>query len=104
MHQFKKTADKLNVPLVIIGLTNVGNKADKPPFDFNSDYFIDNEDVKSYNEVVKEFCKKNKILFIELFGILDLKDMEDYVHPNTQGHKKIFEKVKGELIKAGIIE
>ena len=31
-------------------------------------------------------------------------DLDDYVHPNTKGHEKIFEKVKKELIKAGIIE
>ncbi|MCK5212131.1 SGNH/GDSL hydrolase family protein [Candidatus Parcubacteria bacterium] len=102
--QFKETADKLKVPLVIIGITNVGNKADKPPLDFNPDYFIDIEDVKKYNETIKKFCVNNKILFIDLFGLMMPGDLDDYVHPNTKGHEKIFEKVKKELIKAGIIE
>lgn len=104
MPQFKSVADKLKIRLAIVGPINVGNDGKTPPLDFDKDYFLSIHEIEKYNQAIKKFCLENDILFIELFGLMEVSDIDDCVHPNTKGHEKIFEKVKDELIKAGIIE
>ncbi|MCW8966211.1 MAG: hypothetical protein OQK82_05950 [Candidatus Pacearchaeota archaeon] len=52
-----------------------------------------------YENILKEICKKENIQFIPLFDLLKKEDLSDGMHPNTEGHKKIYEKVKQELNK-----
>ena len=66
-----------------------------------------NEIIEKYEEKIKEVCKKNKIPFIDVtrkFKELDYKKLlHDGIHPNSEGHKLIFEIVKSQLIKEKII-
>jgi lysophospholipase L1-like esterase len=62
-----------------------------------------NKNVECYNSVLKEVSKNNKCFFVDLSGLFDNEDMEDGLHPNASGHKKIFERVKCYLIENKII-
>lgn len=66
-----------------------------------------NNSIKKYNDIVKSICYKQKINFIELFEKFEKlnykKLLEDGVHPNSKGHKLIFEIVKSYLSKNKII-
>ena len=66
-----------------------------------------NQDIRKYNQIMKEVCQKNKIYFIEIFENWIKTDykklLKDGVHPNSSGHQKIFEIVKDFLIKNKII-
>lgn len=58
-----------------------------------------NENTKRYNQVIREVCEKHKVIFIDNFGLLDNEDFEDGLHPNANGHQKLFERVKDILIE-----
>ena len=62
------------------------------------DIYYTNENIKKYNDIIKEVCEKNSILFLSI-GLLDNEDFDDGLHPNEIGHEKIFVKVKDFLIE-----
>ncbi len=59
--------------------------------------------IEKYNKILRDVCKKEKIHFIPTFELLNKEDLDDGVHPNTEGHKKIFEVVKDFLIEKRVI-
>ena len=63
------------------------------------------EDADVYCAKIEELAAENEVLFFDLSGLFkeDLdRYLEDGDHPNVEGHRRIFEKVKRELEKAGI--
>lgn len=66
------------------------------------------EDVKEYNNVIKEVCKENKVYFIEIFDKIikmNYKDLlQDELHYNSEGHKKLFKIIKDFLMKNKLIK
>lgn len=57
-----------------------------------------NENIRKYSEIMQEVCLENKVLFLDV-GLLNNEDFDDGLHPNAEGHRKIFEKVKDFLVK-----
>ena len=71
------------------------NRADEfktTPVSWKNIYYK-NENIKKYNGIMKEVREKNNILFLDIFGLLNNDDLEDGLHPNASGHKKIFTNV-----------
>lgn len=77
------------------------------PVSWNKDKSYKNEYIKEYEEIIKSVCAENKIDFIEVFDKwmkMDYKKLlEDGLHPNSEGHEKIFETVKDYLIKNEVV-
>ena len=100
-------AQKFTSKTVFLGLTPVEDRKVNPiPWAPEKSYR--NEYVEEYNKIIKSTCSKNKIPFIEIFEEWVKSDyknlLEDGAHPNSEGHKKIFETVKDFLIQNKIIE
>ena len=85
----KKVKDR-GFELIILGLTKTGCK-DKIEFKPNKIY--DNKVILQYDEIVRNICKNNDIVYIPIFNILNDEDFIDGLHPNTNGHKKIYEEI-----------
>jgi len=95
-------AEKFSKKIVFVGLTPVDERKTNP-LPWAPQFSVKNENIKKYDEIIKKVCKKNKILFIELFGNWSKINynglLEDGQHPNSRGHEKIFETVKDFLIE-----
>ena len=69
--------------------------------------FYKKEYVKNNNEIIRDFCEKNKIDFIEIYENFIDKDykslLDDGVHPTTEGHQQMYEIIKDFLVKNKII-
>jgi lysophospholipase L1-like esterase len=89
VNQAKKFTDKI----IFIGLTKV-DELKTMPVSWDSTRFYDNDYVSKYNLVIKEFCQDNKLMFIDMLDLINKEDLEDGLHPNSQGHKKMFERIK----------
>jgi len=59
--------------------------------------------IKVFDEIIELVCKKNKIHYLKMFDKLSIEDLEDGVHPNTQGHEKIFKIVRDYLVEKKLI-
>lgn len=57
------------------------------------EYYYKNDEIKKYNEVIKNIAVKNNIEYLDLYWTMDDSDLPDWLHPNSNWHKKIFEKV-----------
>lgn len=97
-----KRAKKITDKIVFIGFKNVDETRTKPVL--WRDIYYKNENIKRYNDAMKDICVKNKVLFLSIFGLLSNGDLDDGLHPNVDGHKKIFEAVQKFLTEKKIIK
>jgi lysophospholipase L1-like esterase len=99
-------AGKFYSKVIFVGLTPV-DELKETPIPWNPDLSYRNDNIKKYDDIIRETCKEGKVEFIEIFdgwmnsGYKDL--LKDGLHPNENGHKKLFEDVKYFLISKGII-
>ena len=101
--EFKSNLEKIvsiskkhSSTLVFTGLMIVNEKLTKP---WKEDMYWDNEDIKKYNNTIETLCKEKGLHFIPLWDLLTEDDVPDGLHPNAQGHKKIYSRVKEHLQK-----
>lgn len=99
-------AKKITSRIFFVGLILVNEPLVKPlPWKPDSSYR--NNDIIQYNNYIQEICEINHVGFIDIlnkwkeYNYVDL--LEDGLHPNTEGHKEIFEIVKDYLISHDII-
>ena len=86
--------------MIILGLTRIVSDKKflwKPNKYYNNDiiseYDKDLSLILGYDGELKEFCKNNRIKYIPMQEVLKKEDFIDGLHPNHNGHKKIFEKI-----------
>lgn len=86
-------ASQFTKKIIILGITPVDEKLtmprDIPPYNFR-----ENRDITKCNEILKKVAEKEKITFTQIPNNFSEKDLYDGLHPNTNGHQKIFEKIK----------
>ena len=82
--------------IVFIGFKNCDESKTMPVSWCNLCYT--NKYIKEYNGIMKKVCNKNGIKYTDIFGLLDNTDFEDGLHPNANGHQKIFEAVKESIL------
>lgn len=92
--------------VVVVGLVPIDESKTSPwpPGAREEDLYWDNQTIKEYDEITKKVCSEKKTSFVKVFDLLTPDDIyKDGLHPNAEGHQKVFERVKGELQKKGII-
>ena len=96
LERFIEVAKKINSEIVFIGLTRVVDKLLTPvPWQKNLSY--SNENVKKYDAVIRRVAEENNVPYCPMFDLLDDKDLSDGLHPNSVGHRKMFERIRGFL-------
>jgi lysophospholipase L1-like esterase len=98
-----KNAKKHTTTIIFVGLTPI-----YPAFvQWSKTETYRMEDIQKYDQIIKSVCKESDTHFIEIFDEFQKVDykklLEDGVHPNSEGHQKIFEIVKDFLVEEEII-
>jgi lysophospholipase L1-like esterase len=88
--QAKEFTDKI----AFVGLTHVEENKVMPIHwsDENKNY--DNTNIDLYNSIIKRTSEKNNAPFLNILGLINVDELEDGLHPNSKGHKKIFVKAR----------
>jgi lysophospholipase L1-like esterase len=106
LQKFLEISRKYSDKIFFVGLFPV-DESKTTPIPWHKEKFYKNENIKNNNEIIRNFCKQNKINFIEIFENFIDKDyktlLDDGVHPTTEGHKQMYEIIKDFLIKNKII-
>ncbi len=88
-----------------IGITPVDQeKVDPCPWATEISY--KNNETRKYESIIQEVCEKEGVPFLPIVDSLGENYKEllyDGVHPNAEGHQKIYERVKGFLTANGVI-
>lgn len=95
LEEIIRKAKNITSNIIFIGFTNV-DETKTMPVSWKDIYYV-NSEIKKYNEAMRDVCKENQVPYLDIFGLLENEDFEDGLHPNTMGHKKVFEKVKSFL-------
>ena len=107
IEQYKANIEKIakyvmeqNSDLIVLGLTRI--ESDEK-FLWKPNKYYDNEIISEYDRdlqailefdsKLKELCKEKKIKYIPMQDVLQKDDFIDGLHPNKNGHKKIFERI-----------
>ncbi len=88
--------------IMFIGLTSV-NENLVTPVSWASNLSYSNENIKKYDNVIKEVAEINNVPYCYMFDLLQKDDLDDGLHPNTKGHEKMFERIKDFLIENNIV-
>lgn len=99
INQAKEFSDKI----IFVGLTKV-DESKLMPVPWSAEKFYDNENISRYNSVIKKVSKENNLLFVNLFDLLKMSDLDDGLHPNSKGHEKMFLKIKEFLLSNIIVQ
>lgn len=87
-------AKKHTKDVAIIGITPVDESITSP---FENTYFT-NVRIEEYNDILKTICKKEKILFIDIYNEMKktnyTKLLADGLHPNSAGYDKMYEIIR----------
>ncbi len=97
-----KISEKFTSEIVFLGCLDVDEKY-STPVEWNENLYYYNKELKKYDTAIKIFCQEKNIIFIPIQGLLKKNELFDGVHPNAQGHEKIFQKVKNCLEENKII-
>lgn len=102
-HQLANQAADFSSEIILVGLTPVDEEEVNP---WKGKVFR-NKYIKGFNDLIQKFCKEKGLHFIPVFekfkegGHESL--LEDGLHPNTEGHQKLYEIVKNYLIEGDLI-
>jgi len=77
----------------LVGLTRVDEQKTSP-IPWNTDKEYKNEYIAKYDDVLVELSDKFEGTYIDVSRLLEGADLEDGLHPNSNGHIKLFEKVR----------
>ncbi len=84
--------DKLIQRIILVSNINVDE--DVINSDVEWEHLFLNKNIQEYNSILQNACKQNNLEFIDMFWIMEKDDLEDWLHPNTKWHRKMFEKVR----------
>ncbi len=102
-----KQAKAITPKIIFIGLNPV-DESKTTPISWDTGKSYKNENIKKHDEIIKLICKEKKVYFVGIFKNWiesNYKELlEDGLHPNVAGHKRIFEAVQSFLIKKKIIK
>lgn len=95
-------AKKYSKDIIFLGFKKIDeNKT--TPIPWKTEYHYTNEYINLYDKKLESICKKNKVQYLKMYDLLQNKDFEDGLHPNTSGHQKMYLKIKSYLIKNKLI-
>lgn len=98
-------ARKYSKKIIFMGLTPVDKRVDPMPWHEGERY--KEEFVTQYNRIIKDVAQAEGVYFIEIYQefISDNYSslLGDGLHPNDDGHEKLYEIVKDFLVKEKII-
>lgn len=80
---------------LFIGITNV-DEPNTTPIIYDKKKNYRNSEIRKYNTILEEFCRLEKIKFLPVPN-LNANDFYDGLHPNSEGHKKLYAYIKKNL-------
>jgi len=101
--QLIKQANQLAENVVVLGMTRVDESKVNPYIDSSTGKSWLNVNIDKYDQAIELRAKELDIKYISLKNIVNPLLCEDGLHPNAEGHRLIYERVKAVLEEAGIL-
>ncbi|MEI6510981.1 MAG: GDSL-type esterase/lipase family protein [Candidatus Uhrbacteria bacterium] len=79
--------------ITMISMTRV-DETKTMPIEWSTEKFYDNATIASYESVLREFCASEGLPFVDVSDVLTVDDLGDGIHPNAEGYRKLFERIR----------
>lgn len=86
-------AQKFTPRVLFVGL-GIVDEAKTMPIPWDTKKYYDNENMRAYDAVIQSVCAENDIPVLSMHDVLQVGDLHDGLHPNPQGHQKMFDYIK----------
>ena len=90
-------AQRLSKKIIFLGLTNVVESKVMPIPSVPNEYY-QRKNILAYNQHLQDICQKNNLPFIDVLDLLDDTELEDGLHPDSNGHEKMYITVRDYLL------
>lgn len=97
-----KQAKNFSEKIAFIGLTKVDQSS--IPKIWGTEKFYDNDIIAKYNAVIEKISSEHVLPFLDLLALLEISDLDDGLHPNSEGHKKMFLRIKDFLLSIKYVQ
>lgn len=89
-------AEKFSTDIIFVGPVLGDDSILKPSLggEESDQWWYDRNRVVAYDKILEKVTHSKNHRFIRLLDKLDPKDFQDGLHPNEQGHKKMFDVIK----------
>lgn|SRR3990172_298354 len=97
LQKIYQISKKFTSKIIFVGLTRVEESKTRPvswDTDQDTEVHYNNKDIQEYDKVLKDFCQENDLEYLQMEDLLEIADLGDGLHPTSQGHRKMFEKIK----------
>ena len=91
--------------VVVVGIAPVFDERIQP-MSWKTTHGYSNKNISKYNKTLQKFTEEQDLFFVDLDNVYgDNLDglLPDGLHPNAEGHRLIFEKVKAVLEEKGLL-
>lgn len=96
IQQISIHAGTFSSQVIFIGLTPVDERKTNP-ISWAPNKVYKNQSIEAYNHALKSFCDESRLPFIDVLSQWRKEEyigwLYDGVHPNAQGHDKLFEQI-----------
>lgn len=90
-----KIAGKHTKHMLFVGLTNVDERKIRALDEYGiNDIIWNNKEINMFANKLESICQDKSITYISINHLLSNNELPDGLHPNAEGHRKMFEKVK----------
>jgi len=89
-------AQKITNRVVVVGLTRV-DESKVMPIPWDSTKYYDNAVIQKYDDVLKTVCQNEEVPFVSMSNVLININLEDGLHPNPNGHEKMYKRIFEEI-------
>ena len=87
--------------VILVGLTSV-DELQTQPYYFrgkNTNLYYTNDRIQIFDAIIRQVAEQQSLPYIPMNDLLTLDDISDGLHPNSAGHKKMFERIRDFLIE-----
>ncbi|MCB9802218.1 MAG: hypothetical protein H6774_03975 [Pseudomonadales bacterium] len=85
--------------IILVGLTKVDEEKINAVYLRDKKKYYKNETLKKYDEAIAKISSQQNVHFIPTFDVINETDLDDGLHPTSEGHKKIFFRIRDHLDK-----
>ena len=80
--------------VIFVGPTSVEDSKVQPTADSTSGKCYSNDRIKIFDLAIEKNCRELKLPYLRMHDLLEPNDLDDGYHPNPEGHRKMFERVR----------
>lgn len=95
-------AQSLSKKIIFLSLTNVVESKLMPTPWHKNEYYT-HHNITAYNQHLHNICQKNNLPLIDVLNLLDDAELEDGLHPDSNGHEKLYITVRDYLLNNHLV-